>query len=333
MAAVDDERGVQNQVYDLADEGELVELRALLEEHPEVDVDGYRGSYGRSALNMACERGHTECAQLLIDHNADVNATDIPGQSALINVSCLGHLGCVRLLVQNGADVNCQSNNGCTPLMSSAIDGRPTIAHYLLEQKADLHYRTLKGGNKNNDALYCAMRQWHTNQASKATDRKPGIAFAFLSCDTDAKNILIDDGVTIAVRDTHIETYSHVQAYVDEYHRILNFVLSDHVQVDTRVGRGDKGIYQEPLERTLEYLGLSMTKDQVVNTSIDGEAVRRALIPGHLLNANHWFDKHERRRLFTELAYRLNASRELTIELEAELASFAWSPTHKYPVT
>jgi hypothetical protein len=54
------------------------------------------------------------------------------------------------------------------------------------------------------------------------------------------------------------------------------------------------GIYQEPLERTLEYLRLSMSKDQVVNTSIDGEAVRRALIPGHLLNAKHWFDKYTR---------------------------------------
>jgi hypothetical protein len=64
------------------------------------------------------------------------------------------------------------------------------------------------------------------------------------------------------------------------------------VPVDPRFGLGQMGIYQEPLERTLEYLGLSMSKDQVVNTSIDGEAVKRALIPGHLLNANHWFNKH-----------------------------------------
>jgi hypothetical protein len=40
---------------------------------------------------------------------------------------------------------------------------------------------------------------------------------------------------------------------------------------------------------------LSMSKDQVVNTSIDGDAVRRALIPSHLLNAYHWFHKNKSR--------------------------------------
>jgi hypothetical protein len=51
------------------------------------------------------------------------------------------------------------------------------------------------------------------------------------------------------------------------------------------------------MERTLEYLGLSMSKDRVVNTSIDGEkgGVRRALIPGHLLNADHWLNKYKSR--------------------------------------
>jgi hypothetical protein len=78
----------------------------------------------------------------------------------------------------------------------------------------------------------------------RATDRTPpGIAFAFLSCNTDAKNVRIDYEVTAAKRDAHIEDYQHVQAYIDEYHGILNCVLSEHVLVDTRVGRGDYGLY------------------------------------------------------------------------------------------
>jgi hypothetical protein len=39
----------------------------------------------------------------------------------------------------------------------------------------------------------------------RATDRTPGIAFAFLSCNTDAKNVKIVYSVTAAKRDAHIE--------------------------------------------------------------------------------------------------------------------------------
>jgi hypothetical protein len=118
-----------------------------------------------------------------------------------------------------------------------------------------------------------------------------GAVFTVLSCNTDAKNVLLKFEVTAAKRDAYIEEYKQVQSYIDEYFCILQPVLSDHVQGDSRVGRGDNGIHQEPLERTLQYLGLSMSKDQVVNTSIDVDedegGVKRALIPGHLLDANH----------------------------------------------
>jgi hypothetical protein len=66
----------------------------------------------------------------------------------------------------------------------------------------------------------------------RATDRTPGITFAFLSCNTDVKNVNINDVLTAANRNDHIETYQHVQAYIDECHRIVSLVLSEHVQVD-----------------------------------------------------------------------------------------------------
>jgi hypothetical protein len=302
--------------------GELIDLKTLLEEHPEVDVDGYTDFDGRKALFESCLKGHTECAQLLIDHNANVNAKDNEGLSA-IHVAA-GYfrggsvLSCVKLLVQNGAGVDCKDDDGGTPVMGSAFRGYLDTTQYLIYQKADIHYRAAEGEYKNKDVLFYSMYGGTS-----------GTAFTFLCCDTDAKNVVMDDDcdITTVTRDAHIDEYKHVQAFVDVYHRILTRVLSEHVPVDPRFGLGQMGIYQEPLERTLEYLGLSMSKDQVVNMSIDGEAGRRALLPGHLLNAKHWFDKYESRkekeRLIAQLTEDLKASktasRELTVELQASI--------------
>jgi hypothetical protein len=69
----------------------------------------------------------------------------------------------------------------------------------------------------------------------------------------------------------------------------------------------------------LEYLGLSMSKDQVVNTNIDGaeEGVKRALIPGHLLNANYWFE--------------LNRKKTRCAQLKAEIAKCQTEIDAMYP--
>jgi hypothetical protein len=42
MATVEDAKALQKQVYQLARTGKLVELTTVLEEHPEVDVDGHK---------------------------------------------------------------------------------------------------------------------------------------------------------------------------------------------------------------------------------------------------------------------------------------------------
>jgi hypothetical protein len=273
-----------------------VELAAVLEEHPEVNVDEYKHRYGWWALWHACCAGHTECARVLIDHGADVHAQRENDEYILHTAALRGNLGCAKLLVQHGADVNCLDSEGCTPLINSAYNAHLPVAQYLLELKADVHYRVAEGYQKGEDVLYMAM-------VGNENDGTPGNTFAFLACNTDVKNLEHD----AEDRDAHIEEYTRVQAYVDEYHSILILVLSEHVPVDPRFGLGQMGIYHEPLERTLEDLGMSMTKDQEVNTPIEGEEVKRALIPGHLLNANHWFDLNRKEKLRAQLQAQIDA--------------------------
>jgi hypothetical protein len=313
---------LSKQVYDICVniEDPSAELKVFLETHPQVSVNQYRGAHDRPALHVALWRGHAACVRMLLQHGADVHAKDDDDVSAMIiacdslkneaSAECMQLLidakadvnaaNCdqsapihfcyrrhkeLKLLLDNGANVNAHDIGDETAAMSACSWGILPCLQLLIDSKADLNFR----GDDGQDALHEAIE-------INYPDKCLSTSFAVLCCNTDAKNVKIDVyGVTAAQVAACIEEYQHIQAYIDEYHSILNKTLSTMVEVDTRVGLGEHGIYQEPLERTLEYLGLSMHKDQVVNASIDGEGGKRALVPFHVLNAEVWYNKYQGR--------------------------------------
>jgi hypothetical protein len=317
---------LSKQVYDIIwanEEDSSTELRMFLDAHPQVSVTKYRGVNGTHALHWASERGHAACVRMLLDQGADVHARDDCEWTALIfsslygNLECMqilieakadvnasdksgqtaahfasnhamawhGYTKCLQLLINNYADVDARDDDGETPAMRACGRCDLPCLQLLVDNKADLNVRRDEG----QDALYYAI--------DASMQNPPETGFPVLCCNTDAKNVKVggEYGVTEAQVAACIEEYKHIQAYIDEYHRVLKNTLSDEVEVDARVGRGGKGVYQEPLERVLEYLGMSMHKDQVVNASIDGEVVKRALLPFHVLNAEVWYHKYRSR--------------------------------------
>ena len=76
-------------------------------------------------LAIAMESGHMDCAQTLIDHQADVNAADQDGQTPLHMAARNGHVRCLKWLVSHGASVNASNGNGETPLHLAIKVGIP----------------------------------------------------------------------------------------------------------------------------------------------------------------------------------------------------------------
>jgi ankyrin repeat protein len=300
-------------------ENKSVELGVFLEAHPGVDVNLHKDEDDKQALHWAAYRGHATSVRLLVDAKADLEARNLEEYTSLSiaadvgNLDCLqvlieskadvqtagftdrtpahasaltGHHECLDLLIDANANVNVQDMNECTPALFACLEDRVACLQLLVDANADLNITA-------SHVLRCLSAAMLTPENATAL-RLPGMPFAVLSCDTDSKTVLLTREITQAIVNAHINEYKQVQSFIDECHSIIKHALNEDVEVDKRVGRRGNGIYHEPLEQVLLYLGLSMKKNQTVNTSIDGKSCKRALMPRHPLIANLWFDLYQR---------------------------------------
>ncbi|MDE0042560.1 MAG: ankyrin repeat domain-containing protein, partial [Candidatus Poribacteria bacterium] len=80
------------------------------------DPNTVDSQHGVSPLSWAALLGQTEIAELLIQNEADVNARNRDGGTALHGAAFLGHADIAELLVRKGADVNAANDKGETSL-------------------------------------------------------------------------------------------------------------------------------------------------------------------------------------------------------------------------
>jgi ankyrin repeat protein len=280
------------------------------------DVNSQSRAKGSTALHAAAQYGRVDCMRLLLENNAakvNVNQQNSTGMTGLHFACMNGRMECVRLLIDSNADVQLQTKDGITGLALAADRGHLECLKLMIDAKADINYQTPQGLNalaaavffNHMNCLYTLLDQ-PSNALVKAVALRSALwrndfptminqtaAFALLACGADVK-----EATKVRVARDHVQSatsrYRNAQSFIDEWHGVAVAALSDFVEVDTRVGRGDFGLYQEPLERVLQYLGLSMTVNQVVNTNVDGKSIRRALIPMQARGANQWHELFKR---------------------------------------
>lgn len=105
-------------------------LRVLLERQPDA-VDVKTHSRRATALHLACENGHHECAKLLLEHGASCAERNYKGQTALHLAAKAHSYECADELLRTDADVNARDLDQRTPLHSAVC--KPQLAFAMLE--------------------------------------------------------------------------------------------------------------------------------------------------------------------------------------------------------
>jgi len=118
----------------------LVEFVRLVIAGADVDASNLSGN---TALEFALEDGYIGIAMLLKELGADITVTDFFGRSPLMIAVICRNLTIIRLLKSMGADVNHQDGCGHNALIIAACIGRPDILRLIVEMgpKIDVQNR------------------------------------------------------------------------------------------------------------------------------------------------------------------------------------------------
>jgi len=121
-------------------------------------------------LSYACENGHVDVVELLVDKGADHEHLSEGGRTPLMKACRGGHVDVIKFLLQKGADVNRQSaSNDHTPLSLACSGGHITAVEVLLASGGNPFHK-LKDSST---MIIEAARGGHTNVIKALLDFAP----------------------------------------------------------------------------------------------------------------------------------------------------------------
>lgn len=109
-------------------------LRIVLEAGGNPNPALPKGMFRSSPLTAAGRAGMPEMLKLLLQFDADPNARNPEGFTALDSVGQTSHADCALLLLEFGADLNAVSNNGRTPLTTAIVHNNHPVLQLFIDR-------------------------------------------------------------------------------------------------------------------------------------------------------------------------------------------------------
>ena len=151
--------GSDLDLVEAVEKGDKEGVRSLLEQQADVNAPQADGT---TALHWAAHRDDLETAELLIGAGADVNAANHYGVTPLSLACTNGSAAMVERLLKAGADPNAGQQTGETAVMTASRSGNVEVVKLLLAHGADVNGRETR---REQTALMWAVEQAHPEVA------------------------------------------------------------------------------------------------------------------------------------------------------------------------
>jgi uncharacterized protein len=125
-------------LFTAAYNGDLASLKQVIDQHPDLVSEHVGGYGGATPLHVAAGRGHADCVEELLRHNADVNARTWDGRTPLYDcINGAGVLEIGAMLLDHNASATIANNAGKTPLQLANDKNRSDLIKLLRDHGAE----------------------------------------------------------------------------------------------------------------------------------------------------------------------------------------------------
>ena len=155
-----------SSLYLASEAGKVEDVKEILRNNPNLDVNWRNPGEVNTALYVACERGCASIVSILLAHpNIDVNVEDGSGYTPFKRVCSEGYTSCVRLLLGDSrVKVNEPNDRGDTPLYLVAFLGSFDIIKWWVASGREMDLG--KPGDRRTDAIGAAEFQGNTEMVT-----------------------------------------------------------------------------------------------------------------------------------------------------------------------